>query len=62
MKNRDRNRSGFSLVELMAGALAASVLAITAGTMVFHAYNGWTENSNAVNLHLESHIHIAAAT
>jgi Tfp pilus assembly protein PilW len=44
-------KSGFSLVELLAGALAASILAITAGTMVFHAYDAWDENHRAVNVH-----------
>ena len=43
--------SGFTLVELMAAAVAASILAITAGTMLFQAYNSWTSNHNAINLH-----------
>ncbi len=43
-------KSGFSLVEVLAGLLAASVLALTAGTMLFHAYDGWSDNHTAVNL------------
>ena len=42
---------GFSLVELLAAMLAASILAITAGTMLFHAYSAWNDNHNAVNVH-----------
>jgi prepilin-type N-terminal cleavage/methylation domain-containing protein len=44
-------REGFSLVELLAAMLAASILAITAGTMLFHAYSAWNDNHNAVNVH-----------
>ncbi len=46
-----RQREGYSLVELMAGMLAATVLALTIGTMLFHAYDAWDENHAAVNLH-----------
>jgi type II secretory pathway pseudopilin PulG len=53
MKIRN-NHSGYSLIELLAGVLAASVLALTAGTMVFHAYNGWNDNHTAVNLHRDA--------
>lgn len=36
-----RRHNGFTLVELMVGMLAASVLAITIGSMLFYAYMGW---------------------
>jgi len=44
-------RRGYSLVELLAGMLAASILALTLGTMLFHAYDAWDDNHDAVNLH-----------
>jgi len=43
-------KSGFSLVEVLAALMAASILALTAGIMLFHAYDAWTENHDAVNL------------
>lgn len=51
MRQITKQRQGFSLVELMAGMLAASVLALTIGTMLFHAYDAWDDNHAAVNLH-----------
>ena len=43
-------RAGFSLVELMVAALAGSVLAITAGTLLVMAFGAWQRNHTAVNL------------
>lgn len=51
MKNRREHRRGYSLIELMAGMLAAAVLALTVGTMLYHAYDAWDDNHDAVNLH-----------
>lgn len=34
-------QSGFTLVELMVGLIAASILAVTAGLMLAQAYQGW---------------------
>ena len=50
-----RNRRGYSLIELLIGMLAAAVLALTVGTMLFHAYDAWDDNHNAVNLHRDGH-------
>ena len=55
MKSCKKSKQGYSLVELMAGALSASVLALTAGTMLFHAYDAWDENHAAVNVHRDGH-------
>ena len=41
-------KRGYSLIELLAAAVAASVLALTAGTILFHAYDAWDENHAAV--------------
>jgi Tfp pilus assembly protein PilW len=51
MRHGKKSKQGYSLVELLAAALAASVLALTAGTMLFHAYDAWNENHEAVNVH-----------
>ena len=51
MRHGKKSKQGYSLVELLAAALAASVLALTAGTMLFHAYDAWDENHDAVNVH-----------
>lgn len=45
------SKRGYSLIELLAAALAASVLVLTAGTMLFYAYDAWDENHAAVNVH-----------
>jgi Tfp pilus assembly protein PilW len=46
-----QRQDGYSLVELLLGILAAAILALTAGTMLFHAYDAWDDNHAAVNLH-----------
>jgi prepilin-type N-terminal cleavage/methylation domain-containing protein len=48
------SKRGYSLIELLAAALAASVLALTAGTMLFHAYGAWNDNHAAVNVHRDA--------
>jgi Tfp pilus assembly protein PilW len=53
MRCYGKSKQGYSLIELLAAALAASVLALTAGTMLFHAYDAWDENHAAVNVHRE---------
>jgi Tfp pilus assembly protein PilW len=52
----NRMNSGFTSVELMVGAVAASILALTAGMMVYQAYDAWDESHAAVNLHREGMI------
>ncbi len=54
MQESTKRRGGYSLVELLAGMLAASVLTLTIGTMLYHAYDAWDENHDAVNLHRDA--------
>ncbi len=46
-----KSKRGFSLVELLIGLLAAIILVLTAGAMVFHVYDAWADCHDAVNLH-----------
>ena len=41
---RPLHRAGFTLVELMAAMVAAAVLALTAGLMLFYAYKAWHQD------------------
>jgi len=41
---------GFTIVELLAGMVAASVLAIAVGSVLFYAYRGWTVSSESVDM------------
>lgn len=41
---------GFSILELMVAMISASILAITAGAMIFYAFAMWTTNVRAVEL------------
>ena len=43
-------RDGFTLVELTAGMVTASVLALTAGSMLWYGYLGWHRLGDAVNM------------
>jgi prepilin-type N-terminal cleavage/methylation domain-containing protein len=47
MKN-NTHQSGFSLVELLAALTAASMVALTAGIILFYAYRAWTDNKATV--------------
>jgi len=49
MKNRE-HKTGFTLVELMVSMLATSIVALTAGTMLFYGYVGWTNNRLAIEV------------
>jgi len=42
-------RAGYTLVELMVGAMAGSVLALTAGVLLIMAFGAWQRNHAAVN-------------
>jgi Tfp pilus assembly protein PilW len=53
---RGRRRAGFSLVELIAGILAAAVLALTAGSMLWYGYLGWRRTGEAVALQRDSRV------
>ena len=48
------SKRGYSLIELLAAALAASVLALTAGIMIFQSYGAWEDNHAAVNVHRDA--------
>jgi len=45
-----RHKIGFTLVELMVSMLATSIVALTAGTMLFYGYVGWTKNRSAIDI------------
>ena len=49
MKNR-KHKVGFTLVELMVSMLASSIIALTAGTMLFYGYVGWTKNNSSIEV------------
>lgn len=43
-------RSGFSLVELMAGMLAASIVALSVGSILYFSWVSWKRNNDSVNM------------
>ena len=45
-----RHNAGFTIVELLAGMIAAAVLVLTAGAMVFFAFSAWRKQHDAVEL------------
>ena len=47
---------GFSLIELMAAALISSILALTAGLMVYYAFVGWIKNNRSIELQRDATI------
>lgn len=49
-RGRRLARRGFTLVEVLAGVLAAAILVLVAGTMLYFSYMGWQRNSNQVDL------------
>jgi Tfp pilus assembly protein PilW len=51
--SQDR-RAGLSLIELLVGLLAAAVLALTAGSMLWYGYLGWHRTGEAVGLQRDS--------
>jgi len=51
MMQKRTQSAAFSLVELLVAMVAGAILAITGGTMIFHAYNAWDDNHAAVNVH-----------
>ncbi|MEI6971112.1 MAG: hypothetical protein WCL44_06300 [bacterium] len=49
-----KDTGGHTLVELIVGAAAAAVLAVTLGAMLFYGYLTWGRNSLAVDLHRDA--------
>jgi Tfp pilus assembly protein PilW len=47
---RHAQELGFSLVELMVALLSGSVLALTAGSMMYYTYLGWERSNRAVGI------------
>ena len=45
-----RSMAGFSLLEMLAGIIAAAVLALTAGSMIWYGYRGWQGLGDSVGL------------
>ena len=43
-------KAGFSLLELVAGILAAAILALTAGSMLWYGYRGWKQVGDSIGL------------
>jgi len=59
---RQIRTQGFTIVELMVGALAGAVIAITVGTMLFYAYLAWSRHTNAVELQRDGSIAVDMIT
>jgi prepilin-type N-terminal cleavage/methylation domain-containing protein len=49
MTNR-KNRNGFTLLELLAGLTAASMIALTAGLILFYAYRALRQDQDLVQM------------
>lgn len=47
---RPEHNAGFTMVELMVTLVAASILAVTAGTTLVYSYSGWYRNNAALEL------------
>ena len=45
-----RSQFGFSVVEVMVGIMAASILSITIGLMLFYSYQGWRRMQEAAEM------------
>lgn len=57
-----RARAGLTLVELLAALLAASVLALTMGSLLWYASLGWRRTSEAVNLQRDMRVSMDTLT
>lgn len=47
---RDHGRHGFTLIEIIVALVSASVLALTAGLMIYYAFLAWTRVSDTVEV------------
>ncbi len=47
---RAARRAGFTLLELLAGIVAAAVLALTAGSMLWYGYRGWQRVGDSIGM------------
>lgn len=53
-----KEKTGFTVVELLIGIMAAAVLAITAGLLLVNIYQGWARGAAAVELEREAAVAI----
>ena len=50
-KTLHSHHAGFSLIDIIMGMLAAAVLVLTMGTMLFYGYKSYVHNSQMLELH-----------
>jgi type II secretory pathway pseudopilin PulG len=55
-------KNGFTVIELMVGTVAASVLAITVSIMLFYGYLAWNRNSSFLELQRDATLSMQALT
>lgn len=48
--NKQKNKSGFTLIELMMAALAFSILALATGSMLVFGWQGWKKMNDSVDM------------
>ena len=53
-------QKGFTIVELLIGIIAASILALTAGTMLANVYKGWVRSVALADMEREAAVAIHA--
>jgi len=55
---REMTKKGFTIIELMVGVVLSSILAITAGVMLYYIFSSWKNNSIAVELQRDATVAI----
>ena len=56
MKRVINTKAGFSIVELMMGILASSIMALAVGSILYYAWLGWAQNSAAAEMQRDASI------
>ena len=54
MKRSRKTSRGFSIVELLMGMLASSILALAIGSVMVYVWTGWVRNSASVEMQRDS--------
>jgi prepilin-type N-terminal cleavage/methylation domain-containing protein len=57
--NESRQKSGFTLIEVMVGMLAAAVLALTFSAMLIASYRSWENNRDSVKMQNDATLALA---
>lgn len=50
------NKKGFTIIELMVAIILSSILAITAGVMLYYVFSSWKNNNIAIELQRDATI------